>query len=149
MIVGGLGEASLLEEVKSYDLHSGQWTIMQPLAIPRRSHSCIHHKSPSGADTVVAVGGIGHGTVRLASVEIYDVSSNTWSPGPDLPVATSHLALANVKGKIFAFGGRVGDPPVTSDLILVMREDLSGWDEHEVKIPNGGFYNAAVAVYND
>ena len=92
----------------------------------------------------VAVGG----NARLASVEIYDVYSNTWGPGPDLPEATSHLSMANVGGRVFVLGGSVGNPGVTSDLIRVMRDDLSGWDEHAVKTPDGGFQSGAVAVYN-
>ena len=149
MIVGGIVATGVTTEVKSFDLSTRQWTILQPLTYARRSHDCIHFKKTDGLEAVAVAGGITIAGCKLASVEIYDVAANTWSPGPDLPVPNSHLSLANVGGKVFALGGRVGDPAMTSDLIQVMRDDLSGWDNHEVKIPNGGFHNAAVAVYNE
>ena len=147
--MGGIIATGITTEVKSYDLAARRWTTLQPMTNARRSHDCIHYKRPDGSDSVVVAGGITFGGGSIASVEIYDVASNTWGPGPDLPAANSHLSLANVGGKIFALGGRVGNPPETSDLIQVMRDDLSGWDNHEAKIPNGGFHNAAVAVYNE
>ena len=145
LIVSGLTSAGLTGEVKSYDLYSGQWITLQPLTYPRRSHACTHYKKADGSETVVVAGGITFGGDKTASVEIYDVASDTWGQGPGLPAATSHFNLVNIG----ALGGRVGDPAMTSDLIQVMRDDLSGWEVHEVKIPNGGFFSAAVAVYNE
>jgi hypothetical protein len=41
----------------------------------------------------------------FSTVEIYDPATDTWSPGPSLPIATRGAAGAYVDGKIYLFGG--------------------------------------------
>lgn len=54
---------------------------------------------------IVAVGGLDHQGVAVADVDVYDPASDSWSPGPDLPVALHHTAVAALDGRVYVVGG--------------------------------------------
>ncbi|MBI5118140.1 hypothetical protein HZA56_16820 [Candidatus Poribacteria bacterium] len=66
--------------------------------------------SRGGASAVVdgrdiyLIGGSRAG-VRLSTVEIYNVDSNTWRPGPSMPTARTAMACEKVGTRIFAING--------------------------------------------
>jgi hypothetical protein len=51
-----------------------------------------------------------HDRLAVPWVDVYDPASDTWASLPDMPHARDHLAVAIVSGRIYAIGGRLGDP---------------------------------------
>ena len=56
-----------------------------------------------GDGLIVVVGGFAPDTV--ATVEIYDPSTDRWVAGPALPIAVNHAMAASVDGVVHVFGG--------------------------------------------
>lgn len=50
----------------------------------------------------------GPGNQVTASVEVYDRTSDAWSPAPDLPTPVHHTQVAAVDGTFYVLGGYVG-----------------------------------------
>jgi N-acetylneuraminic acid mutarotase len=84
----------------------GTWLPLAPLSLPRQE---------TGAATiggeVYVVGGLlaGNPLHATASVEIYDIASDEWRFGVNLPVALDHMAVAAVGGRLFVIGGYSAD----------------------------------------
>jgi len=92
-----------------YDPESDEWTQLPSMVEPR------------GAAATAVVGGklyVAGGAPRTFgvtaegsaydSLEIYDFKTESWSTGPDMPVARHHLVGAGLDGKFYAAGGRSG-----------------------------------------
>lgn len=45
------------------------------------------------------------GSKSLDSVEVYDYSTNTWTPGPSLQVPRANAGLAVLAGRLYIVGG--------------------------------------------
>lgn len=58
----------------------------------------------------------GFGFAELASVERYDIITDTWTTVASLPSARSDLAAATVGGKIYVFGGCRGSGTILADV---------------------------------
>ncbi|MBI4393286.1 MAG: hypothetical protein HY556_05745 [Euryarchaeota archaeon] len=86
------------------------WSTRAALPTPRSELSCA-----SIGDKVYAVAGSGEaGTPSTGrKVEVYDARSDTWSAGPDLPVAVDHSSLVAHNGTLYLFGGYEGGSPST------------------------------------
>ncbi len=56
---------------------------------------------------VYVLGGLVPGGAT-ASVQIYDVATDSWSAGPDLPSSRHHVAAAAVGGRVYSIGGFLG-----------------------------------------
>jgi N-acetylneuraminic acid mutarotase len=76
------------------------------------------HTATLLADGRVLVAGGTRSTVILDSTEIYDPTSNSWSPGPSLPSPrTGHAATLLPGGRVLVVGGNgTSDPLDTADL---------------------------------
>jgi len=93
----------------AYDPQSDEWSTLAPIPAKR------HHI------TISAVGGKIYGFGGFTGVfpdwliqnttYIYDDASNTWSDGPDMPVARGEHVALDVDGKIYAIGGRIAGAP--------------------------------------
>jgi Kelch motif len=59
------------------------------------------------------LGGYAPDGATLATVEVYDTAADTWSRGPDLPVAVNHAMAATLDGALYVAGGNDGDRPST------------------------------------
>ena len=61
------------------------------------------------------LGGIdGVDGARLKTTEVYDPSSNTWLPGPTIPVARADFAAATVGQTLYLFGGATTEQASTT-----------------------------------
>ncbi|XP_055329928.1 influenza virus NS1A-binding protein homolog [Paramacrobiotus metropolitanus] len=76
-----------------------------------------------------AAGGFGSGTGRgpLASVEVYDPSSDAWSAVAALPVGLARLAMVGCGGRLYAFGGERNDDRDASKLALAYDPAANAW----------------------
>jgi N-acetylneuraminic acid mutarotase len=57
------------------------------------------------AGHLYAVGGLIPDLVTVPTVEIYDISADSWSDGPPLPVAVNHAMATGHKGIVYVAGG--------------------------------------------
>jgi Kelch motif/Galactose oxidase, central domain len=57
------------------------------------------------------LGGYGTDGRTLATAEVYDTAADTWSRGPDLPVAVNHAMAATLDGVLYVAGGNDGRGP--------------------------------------
>src|SRR5919107_2005059 len=57
------------------------------------------------------LGGYAPDGATLATAEVYDTVANTWSRGPDLPVAVNHAMAATLDGVLYVAGGNDGRRP--------------------------------------
>ena len=73
------------------------------------------HGAPAGVamvgSKIYVIGGEGDN----GAVDIYDVGTGTWSPGPRMPVARQHGAATVIGTKIYIFGGSDGST-LTTDI---------------------------------
>ena len=58
---------------------------------------------------IFVMGGYPFNRVTSRTVQIYDIATDTWSLGPDLPQPNNHGMAAAVNGKIYLLGGQVTD----------------------------------------
>ena len=61
---------------------------------------------------VVVLGGLLQDNSASAQVDFYDPASDSWSPGPPLPVALHHAAAGALDGRLYVVGGYL-DPQWT------------------------------------
>ena len=52
-----------------------------------------------------AIGGMSDASTDLNSTEIYDPTTNTWTPGPPLPRVSWSTSSVSLNGKIYVLGG--------------------------------------------
>src|SRR5258708_23000609 len=63
------------------------------------------------AGKIHVIGGRGLDAVTVATHEVYDPATGTWSEAAPLPKARDHMAVVAVAGKIHVIGGRLAGPP--------------------------------------
>lgn len=65
----------------------------------------------------------------VATVEVYDTTSDSFSRGPDLPIAVNHAMATALDGVIYLLGGYQGETGLTAptDRVFALREDR--WEE--------------------
>ncbi|MCO1575089.1 protein LivK [Crossiella sp. SN42] len=101
-----------------YDPRGGQWTVTGSLATSRRLHTMT--VLPNGK--VLAAGGFhGHPSTSpnlLASAELFDPATGTWSPTGSMHTARSnHNAILLTDGRVLVMGGATELPGVDSFII--------------------------------
>lgn len=108
-------QVALSSEV--FDPETGIWTLTSPMTEPRTNHTLT--LLPDG--TVLAAGGNDPRETMhfpLASTEIFDPDTNTWTAGPDLEHARSeHTATLMPDGTVLFIGGvmqQESDDPLAS-----------------------------------
>src|SRR5205085_229369 len=106
-IVAGEGNGApfVLASAELYDPASGTWSATGSLAIARAGQPTGHTATvfPNGT---VRVGGGGGGPCMLASAELYDPASGTWSATGSLVFARfAHTATLLPNGKALVAGG--------------------------------------------
>jgi N-acetylneuraminic acid mutarotase len=93
------------DDLWAYDRTTDLWTVLAPMLTARAGFGIAVQDN-----TIYAIGGrTGTGGPNtggvLATVEAYDIDTDTWTPVAPLPSARSDLAAATVGGKIYVFGG--------------------------------------------
>jgi hypothetical protein len=75
---------------------------------------------------VYVTGGFAPPNLTVATVEVYDIATDTWSAGPDLPVAVNHAMSVGHDGAVYVFGGSLAEGPA-SERAFVLRG--GAWEE--------------------
>lgn len=88
-----------------YDPASATWSVTGSLGAARSAFTLTSRSLASGSPGAIAVGGQGPDGA-LASSELYDPATGTWSLGPELPLAYSgHGAVELQDGALLVAGG--------------------------------------------
>ena len=81
------------------------------MTIPRHDHMCSVTKLANGKEVIVAAGGRDATETQLASVEIYNISGNTWQmAASEMPDPRYAGVMLSVRGVLYLFGGEVNEP---------------------------------------
>lgn len=71
---------------------------------------------------IYVVGGLVASGRATDAVEIYEPASNTWAPGPSLPIAVHHAMAATLNGDLVVMGGFRGDlSGAATDRVFILR----------------------------
>ena len=63
-----------------------------------------------------------NGSSRVASVEIYDIDTDTWSYGPSMSQERSNFATCTLENKLYVMGGYTGSTTLRDVEILDLKE---------------------------
>ena len=100
-----------------------RWEALAPLPTPRSEVAAA-----SDGDGIVVVGGFDGSGASVATVEIFDLETATWSTGPDLPIAVNHPMAAGFDGEVVVAGGYVGPGLANpTDRAFALRDGV--WEE--------------------
>jgi non-specific serine/threonine protein kinase len=91
-----------------------EWRLLEPMPTVRTE---VAAAAVDGR--IVVVGGFAPGAT-VPTVEVYDLAADTWTAGPDLPVAVNHAMAASLEDEAYVFGGTDGDGAI-SDAAFVLR----------------------------
>ena len=88
MVIGGYYYPLSYKHTYFYDLDTDTWTKGPDMTVHRSYHTCNVITDCDGNQKVVVVAGVGNGggistTSYETSVEIYDVTSGSWSAGKE------------------------------------------------------------------
>ena len=76
----------------------------------------------------MVVGGFDGSGASVATVEVFDLETATWSTGPDLPIAVNHPMAAGFDGEVAVAGGYVGPGLANpTDRAFALRD--GAWEE--------------------
>ncbi|XP_060554452.1 kelch-like protein 12 [Ruditapes philippinarum] len=109
-VFGGEGVTDVVSTAYRYDPVEDSWTELTPMSVARvLAGSVVHHGK------IYVIGGNGQISDKwkreflpefcVSSVEIYDVDSNSWSAGPELPNALCGAGVVKYGGTILIVGG--------------------------------------------
>ncbi|MBU6175669.1 MAG: immunoglobulin domain-containing protein, partial [Planctomycetes bacterium] len=95
---GGGSTFTMVNSANFYNPANGQWSVTQSMHLPRRNHSAILL-----ADGKVLVAG-GSGITGFPTdryYEIFDPSSETWTPEVETSYSVGHISTTLFDGKVF------------------------------------------------
>ncbi len=111
-LIGGRPVSLVGNQLWRYDPSTDTWASLAPMPTARATE---HMAAVTGSRIFVAGGRTSDAPCSpagcfgplgsLATLEIYDISSNTWSTGAPMPAARSDAVVVQQDSKIFVFGG--------------------------------------------
>ena len=101
---GGYTGSGFLRLVEAYDSSTRTWSSRTPMPVARRGHAVV--AGPDGL--MYVVGGVeeGPGANGLASVDVYNPMTDTWSTVASMPTTRAFFgAVVGSDGRLYATGG--------------------------------------------
>ena len=105
--IGGYAGNGPTNSVERFDPATNTWAAVASMGTARYGHAAAVMGGDSGA--LYVAGGYGNGSTKLSSCERYDPVAKTWGEIADLPEPRSWLALACLRGSLYAVGGTDAD----------------------------------------
>lgn len=141
---------NIVSGMEVYDPALNNWTVLAPMPLSKHetdaSESGVTHMGVGlvGDSIWVAGGRTGsHPGTLTDEVWIYNINTNTWSAGPDLPVALAGGGLVVLERTIHVFGGFSsacnGDQSsyhVTLDVDAWLANPAAIWENVRTPMPN-------------
>ena len=124
----------------------GQWGMRASLLEPLSELALAESNGK-----LYLMGGYPQNRVTSQIVQIYDVTTDTWAYGPQLPLPNNHGMAASVNGKIYLIGGQLNadDPPGTNSYVNTVYELDPAVGQWVTKAPMPTARSGGVAVAYD
>jgi hypothetical protein len=124
----------------------GQWGMRAPLLEPLSELALAEANGK-----LYLMGGYPQNRVTSRVVQVYDIATNTWTYGPQLPLPNNHGMAASVNGKIYLIGGQLNadDPAGTNSYVNTVYELDPAVGEWVTKAPMPTARSGGVAVAHD
>jgi N-acetylneuraminic acid mutarotase len=107
----------------------GTWTTKAPMPTPRTHLAAGVAKLASGQQLFYAIGGFDPNSGPVATVEVYDFATNSWSTRAPLPVALINTnGVGTIGGKLYLSGGVV-DGVGHQRSLYVYNPDQNRWQQ--------------------
>ena len=120
----------------------GEWGLRAPL-IQRNSELAFAELNGK----LYLLGGYPATRQTVRSVQIYDIASDRWELGPQLPLPNNHGMAASVNGKIYLIGGQTtADDPSYVNTVYELDPTTGEW---VAKAPMPTARSAGVAMVHD
>jgi N-acetylneuraminic acid mutarotase len=137
----GLASAAIAQEPAP-----GEWGMRAPTLEPLSELALAESNGK-----LYLMGGYPQNRVTARTVQIYDIATDTWTYGPQLPLPNNHGMAASVNGKIYLIGGQMlaDDPPGTDsyvDTVYELDPAAGGW---VTKAPMPTARSSGFAVVHD
>lgn len=149
-VIGGRNARNVSNDVHRLDLATSKWTSCAKMSTRR----WVHVAAASGGKLYV-FGGIEdtgrHERKPLATVEVYDPSSDSWEAAPSMPEGRSAAAVATISGRIYIIGGRgiagFTDGSTATNSVYVFSPESATWSQGpDLPTPR---MSCSTAVIND
>ena len=101
-----------------YDAESDNWTHITNMHVKRSGASAV---SLPEENKIMVLGGY-NGTSRVATVEIFDPSTNRWTMGQPMSQERSNFATCVIENKLYVIGGYTGNTTLRDVEIYDLRE---------------------------
>jgi MYXO-CTERM domain-containing protein len=143
MAIGGSYDSGLeLGTNEIYNPVTNTWSYVAPMAKERWGHGAAYITSGALAGRVVVAGGTNGGDFTVqSSIEIYNVSTNTWTTGPTMKANRSTVTSALVSGtKVFLTSGTTGevyDTALGTTTAVTNAMSLSRYKPQAIALPTG------------
>lgn len=123
----------------------GQWSQKAPLIEPNSEFTLA-----STGGKIYVLGGYPNGRVSVKTVQVYDIATDSWTRGPDLPEVNNHGVAAAHDGVIYLFGGQTDPNTAYVDTVYALDTKAGGSGQWVAKatMPTKRSAGAAV-VYQD
>src|SRR5687767_6164969 len=97
----------------------GEWGMRAPTLEPLSELALAESNGK-----LYLMGGYPPNRVTARTVQIYDIATDTWVYGPQLPQRNNHGMAASMNGKIYLIGGQLNadDPPGTNSYVNTVYE---------------------------
>lgn len=112
-----LAEGSNTVEFEINPVDKGEWGTRKNLLVANSEFALAQANGK-----IFVMGGYPFNRVTSRTVQIYDIATDTWSLGPDLPQPNNHGMAAAVNGKIYLLGGQVTDDQEGASAVATVYE---------------------------
>jgi N-acetylneuraminic acid mutarotase len=124
----------------------GEWGMRAPTLEPLSELAVAESNGK-----LYLMGGYPQNRLTARTVQIYDIATDTWAYGPQLPLRNNHGMAASVNGKIYLIGGQLNadDPPSTNSYVNTVYELDPAVGVWVTKAPMPTARSSGVAVVHD
>jgi N-acetylneuraminic acid mutarotase len=124
----------------------GEWGMRAPALEPLSELALAESNGK-----LYLMGGYPQNRVTARTVQVYDIATDTWAYGPQLPLRNNHGMAASVNGKIYLIGGQLNadDPPGTDSYVNTVYELDPAVGVWVTKAPMPTARSSGVAVVHD
>jgi alpha-tubulin suppressor-like RCC1 family protein len=142
LVTGGMANAAVIASALVYDPEANSWATAGTMSSARRYHTATPLVAPGNAalhNKVLVVGGNAGGATSLASVQLFDPATSTWSEPAGMQLGTpreGHTATALANGNVLVTGGKNGATMHTEALVFDVA--AGGWQSAGTVSPRIG-----------
>ncbi len=121
----------------------GEWSRKAPMLEPNSEFTVAHW-----AGKLYVLGGYPSGRISVKTVQIYDIASDSWTRGPDLPEVNNHGIAAAYDGVIYLFGGQTDPSTAYVDTVYALdtRQGANAKWVSKARMPTKRSAGAAVVI---